>query len=304
MTDEYNVFISWSGDRSKHVAEALHEWLPTIVQSARPWMSANDIEKGSRGLAEVVSRLELVKIGITCLTPENLEASWILYEAGALSKVINSKTLLCTYLLGGLTPADVKPPLSMFQATIADANDTRKLMHTINKAVSIGNPVEPARLNLLFDRMWPDLEKKISSMPAADSEATAKRSPEDIMAEILQITRAEATSRRALQEQIKNMEMVLNRLAFGDMAGWGLGVRPTTISRIVASGYNPSSYQPSIFNPAYQSSLVEPVLAPGQAENAAKMAAEEGESASSPAATEVTDTIKSALDKDSSGSAE
>ena len=84
MSDEYNIFISWSGSRSKWVAEALREWLPRILQSARPWMSAADIEKGSRGLNEVSSGLQGMKVGLVCLTPENLNAPWILYEAGAL----------------------------------------------------------------------------------------------------------------------------------------------------------------------------------------------------------------------------
>jgi len=117
MSEEYNVFISWSGERSKWVAEAMRDWLPLVLQTAKPWMSATDIEKGSRGLNEVSGRLQGMKIGIVCLTPENLETPWILYEAGALSKTIDDKTRLCTYLLGGLQFQHVKPPLGMFQAT-------------------------------------------------------------------------------------------------------------------------------------------------------------------------------------------
>ena len=107
---EHNVFISWSGLRSQHVAQALREWLPVVLQTAKPWMSASDIEKGSRGLDEVSSRLQGMKVGIVCLTPENMDAPWILYEAGALSKTIDDKMRLCTYLLGGLQFQDVKAP--------------------------------------------------------------------------------------------------------------------------------------------------------------------------------------------------
>jgi hypothetical protein len=39
-----NVFISWSGERSKLIAEAFYEWLPMVIQSAKPWMSGVSIE--------------------------------------------------------------------------------------------------------------------------------------------------------------------------------------------------------------------------------------------------------------------
>ena len=127
MEDTKNVFISWSGERSKHAAEALREWLPIVLQAAKPWISSSDIDKGSRGLDEVGKALEGMKIGIICLTPENLTAEWILYEAGALSKTLDTKTRVCTYLLAGLQPQNVKAPIGMFQSTRADKNDTRKL---------------------------------------------------------------------------------------------------------------------------------------------------------------------------------
>ena len=127
MGDTNNVFISWSGEWSKAAAAALHNWLPMVVQSAKPWMSDEDIEKGSRSLVEIGKALEGVKVGIICLTPENLNRPWIVFEAGALSKTLDDKTRVCTYLLGDLRPEHVRAPLGMFQATRASKDDTRKL---------------------------------------------------------------------------------------------------------------------------------------------------------------------------------
>ena len=56
-----------------------------VIQSAKPWMSETDIEKGTRGLSELAKALEAIKVGISCLTPENLSAPWLLFEAGARS---------------------------------------------------------------------------------------------------------------------------------------------------------------------------------------------------------------------------
>src|SRR5258708_35734875 len=103
MEGTNNVFISWSGERSKHAAEALRKWLPIVLQAAKPGISSSDIDKGSRGLDEVGKALEGMKVGIICLTPENLTAEWILYEAGALSKTLDAKTRVCTYLRPGFS---------------------------------------------------------------------------------------------------------------------------------------------------------------------------------------------------------
>jgi hypothetical protein len=34
-TKPYNIFISWSGDRSKHIALGLRDWLPAILQTCK-----------------------------------------------------------------------------------------------------------------------------------------------------------------------------------------------------------------------------------------------------------------------------
>jgi hypothetical protein len=204
----HNIFISWSGPRSQHIAETLKTWLPTLLQSAKPWMSESDIEKGTRGLDEIGKALAGIKIGITCLTPENLNASWILYEAGALAKALDDKTRLCTYLLGGLKPQDVPPPLGMFQATRPEKADTRKLVSTINVSVN-EEPVPDSNLDTLFDKMWPDLEASISSMPAPTAKIPAKRSTEEMVSEILELVRSErqmaALEYGAIARELKNL---------------------------------------------------------------------------------------------------
>jgi hypothetical protein len=124
----------------------------------------------------------------------NLVAPWILYEAGALSKAISDKTRLCTYLLCGLPFQDVKPPLGMFQATKPEKVDTQKLVHTINKAVS-EEPLPVSSLDRTFERMWPDLEEKLKTMPEPEQVVDSTRSVSDMVTEILEILRADANER-------------------------------------------------------------------------------------------------------------
>src|SRR5262249_31597399 len=128
-------------------------------------------------------------VGIVCLTPENLEAPWILYESGALSKTVDDKTRLCTYLLGDLQPSDVKGPLSEFQHTRADKEDTRRMIQTINKSIGDADALSENVHNTVFDRMWPDLEGKLKAMTAPETIVKARRRPEEILEEVLELNR-------------------------------------------------------------------------------------------------------------------
>ena len=141
-----NIFISWSGPTSKAVAEALRDWLKLVIQALDPWISP-DIEKGARWSAELAAQLGNAKTGIICLTPDNLEVPWILFEAGALSKTLEN-TYVCPYLFR-VEPANLKGPLAQFQATRAEKEETRKLMHTVNRALKEDGLAEPL-LNRAF----------------------------------------------------------------------------------------------------------------------------------------------------------
>jgi hypothetical protein len=127
------VFLSWSGERSRRVAEALRDWLPDIIQSIKPWMSATDIEAGSRWSRELWDQLAETQVGILCLTTSNQQSPWMLFEAGALAKSL-ANTFVCPYLIG-MDQNDIKPgPLVQFQTKRADENGTWELLKTLNRA--------------------------------------------------------------------------------------------------------------------------------------------------------------------------
>src|SRR5262245_41263467 len=84
------VFLSWSGARSRKLAQCLHFWLKPIVQAANLWMSDRDIEAGQRWGSEIADRLQQTDFGIICVTPENLGAAWLLFESGALAKAVDT----------------------------------------------------------------------------------------------------------------------------------------------------------------------------------------------------------------------
>src|SRR5262245_21786408 len=158
------VFISWSGAKSKALANALREWIPNVIQFVDPWMSSEDIDKGARWSSDIADQLEKVRVGIICLTSDNLDSPWILFEAGALSKTLD-KTYVCPYLLD-IDQADIRGPLVQFQMTLAEKDDTKKLLHTINNALE-GSSLSENRLNSAFEQWWPSLEDKLKAIHAS-----------------------------------------------------------------------------------------------------------------------------------------
>ena len=54
------VFISWSGERSRKVAELLDEWLQCVIQAVKPFMSSKGIERGRYGSIKLRKNLLLL----------------------------------------------------------------------------------------------------------------------------------------------------------------------------------------------------------------------------------------------------
>jgi hypothetical protein len=191
------VFISWSGAKSRTVAESLRRWIPDIIQSVEPWMSGADIDAGARWSRNIEQQLSNTNFGILCLTRNNLTAPWILFEAGALAKTIDD-TFVCPYLID-LNPTEIPPgPLTQFQAKRANEADTWELILTINKVLKEGALPEE-KLKRTFERWWPDLEIILNTLPDEDDTGKAHRTADSMLEEMLELTRE--ISRRVFSER-------------------------------------------------------------------------------------------------------
>ena len=83
------VFLSWSGEKSHKVALVFRDWFLSVIQSLVPYVSSEDIDKGTRWSTDIAKELEDSSFGILCVTKENLTAPWLTFEAGALSKTMD-----------------------------------------------------------------------------------------------------------------------------------------------------------------------------------------------------------------------
>src|SRR5205085_11894396 len=82
------VFISWSGETGRALADLIQQWLPSVIQAVKPYFTPDDIAKGARWGIEIANELQVSQIGLLIITPDTVEAPWIMFEAGALSKNI------------------------------------------------------------------------------------------------------------------------------------------------------------------------------------------------------------------------
>lgn len=170
------IFLGWSGDRSRLLAEALADALPNMLQTCAPWMST-DIPKGERWSDAVGERLADYNVGLICVTPENVNSPWLLFEAGALSKALG-RARVCPVLLG-VEPADLIGPLAQFQATVVDREDLLRLVEALNGSLG-EEQVATQVVRHAFSREWPRLRERIKKLAAEPVPLSADSIPEVI----------------------------------------------------------------------------------------------------------------------------
>jgi hypothetical protein len=176
------VFLSWSGEPSRQVAEELRRWLPAVVQVLEPFASAADIASGERWSAEIATKLQETNFGIVCLTRSNVDKPWLNFEAGALSKSIADGRVV-PYLLGMETADLPRGPLTQFQAKRANEEDTLALVQDLNAALD--RRLSESALRDQFEHYWPRLARrlaKIQSDAGPPDEQPEHRTVDDMLA--------------------------------------------------------------------------------------------------------------------------
>lgn len=189
------VFISWSGNISHSVAVVLRDWLPSVIQSIQPYVSSEDIDKGARWSTDIADELHASTYGLICLTKDNITASWINFEAGALGKSID-KSRVSPFLFR-LKRSEVEGPLLQFQSTVFERDDVLKLLQSINSACG-SDKLDDVRLEKTFDVWWPQLEKLLSEIKeevynqepeTGSTESSPTETASKLLEEILELTR-------------------------------------------------------------------------------------------------------------------
>jgi TIR domain len=177
------VFLSWSGEKSKAVADALRDWLPSVIQQVKPFMSDEDIAAGARWQQRLAEELQGSSFGVLCVTRENQSSPWLNFEAGAIAKEAEWSHVVPLAI--DLSLADLKPPLSQFQAKEATKSGLLSILESINACLKDPLP----NVTLLLDVWWPELQPKLDAA-ATVSEPTPVRTDRELVEEVLALVRS------------------------------------------------------------------------------------------------------------------
>jgi hypothetical protein len=187
------------------VALALRDWLPNVLQSIDPYVSTEDVEKGARWNAEVGRALDEISYGVLCVTRQNLDSRWLNFEAGALSKSIDSSRV--SPFLIDLRPAELVGPLSQFQATMPQSDEVHRLAKSMNAASE--RPIDDARLTEAVTMWWPRLEAEMRTVisDGAEYPHQPQRESKEMIEELLEITRG--IQRRLVSGELGDLATVI-----------------------------------------------------------------------------------------------
>lgn len=189
------IFISWSGERSQLLAQALRDWLPLVLHYVKPWLSEADVSAGDRWAQAVAKELEASNFGVICVTPENLRSPWVLFEAGALAKSMQGAKVIP--VLFSLEFSDISGPLAQFQAKKFERGGLAEVIHSMNQ--SADQPIPEDRAKQLFAALWPELEKQLSEIPPEAPSEKHMRPQHEILEELV-------TGVRALDSRFRELE--------------------------------------------------------------------------------------------------
>ncbi len=155
------IFFSWSGQLSKKIAKILKPWIEEDIfpsENIDVFISDEDIQYGAEWYQDVKRNLIECDLAIIFLTPENMNAPWLNFEAGAIAIGENNSPVIA--FLIDVPSQNIKSPLKQYQCL--DINN-----ETINKLVcdikQIGNFKTPSleHIDVILEKSYASLKSSI-----------------------------------------------------------------------------------------------------------------------------------------------
>lgn len=153
------VFFSYSGVRSKNIAQAFSDLLKNIYPDIEVFGMHTDIAVGDDWRKSLENAGSGSDLAIVFLTRENMDKPWINFEMGYL----RDKEKHIIPFLADFPPSDLSGPLSQFQAVTPKKDDVYKVLTHLNKISEYAN-LDESILKDVFDRNWSVFHKRASEI--------------------------------------------------------------------------------------------------------------------------------------------
>jgi hypothetical protein len=213
----------------------MYNWLPLVLGYVDPWLSDTDIVAGDRWAQLLARQLAETHFGIVCVTPENINSSWLLFESGALAKSLEMSKVVP--LLLNLELSDVSGPLAQFQAKKIDRDGMMEVIRSLQSSAEV--PVSESRVATLFDALWPNLEKELAGIPDGAPAQRRARPQAEVLEELV-------SSVRTLDSRVLPSQDLLSGLSRGAGEGtYRARLSPGMLRDIVGS-MTDGPYSPTV----------------------------------------------------------
>ena len=173
------------------------------------------------------AHLDASNYGIILVTRENQQKPWVMFEAGALSKLVTDDARVVP-LLVDLSAGELLPPLGHFQARKLDGVDVRRIVEDLN-ALRESAKLSEAQLQATFEAFWPKLEAAVADVVArerakAQGVPPAKRADHEVLEEVLTTVRGLARDVQDLSSKAREITTTTTGprgLTLADMSQFG-----------------------------------------------------------------------------------
>ncbi len=166
-----DLFLSWSGERSKKLALIFNEWVLNVLPTLDIYISLKQIKPGERWIDNIGKGLQNNYTGIFFLVRENISSPWINFEAGAISKNVENSRVIP--LLHNLTPEEISSPLTQFQAMSIEKESIYNVIETINDSITDSRRISNEQLRKIFEKWYPDFQTKYNEFNDQNPDPTS-----------------------------------------------------------------------------------------------------------------------------------
>lgn len=159
------IFISWSSDYERRVAEQIGSSISSVFNGVEPWISSVNIRAGQQWFSELMNALAQSKFAIACLSRRTSNSPWIMFESGAVSAKLAATKLVPLAL--DFDISNLVDPLARFNGVAFDQANMEALFRSINE--SVGSPLAEEGLRSAFNNRWPQMETAVRKILDVES---------------------------------------------------------------------------------------------------------------------------------------